>query len=181
MRPLYNRAVQDVRNEGLGGPMKLRYAVLAALVIVAGCACAIDHITLDERWLPLKRVQKDGTIPPGRYVAKGDLVLCADPCEFARQDIVEQNALLAHEQVHAKTQAVMTVEHYFKRYSWDRGFRHSEEALGWRTQIRWLVRHGRTPNPWTIAKFIDTYDAWASHEDAVAWVASEIAWAKSNR
>ncbi len=60
----------------------MKAGALAALLLAAGCACSIDHVDLEDRWRPLKRVQRDPGTPAGVYRAVGELVLTGDPCEF---------------------------------------------------------------------------------------------------
>lgn len=154
-------------------------SLVILLVLAAGCSCGLDHVTLDSAWFPLKRVQKDVSIPAGLYRTQLSLVLTAEPCDFVAHDVVEQNALLEHEQMHAQHQVAMGYESFATFYNNDARFRHDEEAAGWRLEIRSLVQHGRIPDPNAIATVIDTYQAWPSHEDAVAWAASEISFART--
>lgn len=156
--------------------------LLILILVLSGCSCNLDHITLESHWEPLKRIQKDGSVPEGLYQTVDGVILTRDPCEFAAQDAYSQNALLTHEQVHALHQREMGSVDFARRYANDLAFRLQEEQAGWRAQIVYLVRHGREKDidPAFIASvFVRQYRV-STEERVIAWVNSEVATAKAS-
>jgi len=159
----------------------VRWFLALSIATLAGCSCDLDHITLDDRWRPLKRIQKQQGIAEGIYSTVGEVILTSDPCEFLRADPVSQNGLLRHEQLHALRQQEIGYVDYIRRYAVDLGFRADEERAAWHLQIDYVVKHGGAVDPDYIASvFTEHYMVW-TREAVIAWVNSEIAAAKAGR
>lgn len=150
-------------------------AALLALALLAGCACP-DHVELESGWAPLRRIQRDASVPAEIYQTYGDLVLCADPCAFLALSKVEQGGILRHEQVHALHQQEMGVHALLSACAASPAFRWQEEQAGWRVQLVYVVQHGETVDPAFIAKILaNDYHSMVSYEAALVWVNSVLA------
>lgn len=147
---------------------------------LAGCAANADHITLDSRWAPLKRVQRDMSVPRGLYKTAGDVILTSDVEDFRSRDMLDQESLLLHEQHHAITQQDLGLRMYFVRYDNDNdlGFRAEEERAGWSLYIRNVVAHGGKIDVDATAKVFANVYKIGTFESAVEWVRGEIARAR---
>lgn len=160
----------------------MRVFVASVLLVLAACGVAPDHINLDERWRPLLRVERASWVPSGAAQTASPVVYVGDLEAFVRQSIAQQNALLAHERVHAISQEAIGLARYQRDYANVAQFRRDEERAGWREQIRWLVRAGEIPNPYTIADFMATrYQGAFQYDSSLAWVSSEISAARAGK
>lgn len=151
---------------------------LIALVIVAGCS--FKHVTLESRWAPLERIQERPKIPglsntaittiyPRAYVVDLDKWLLKHPIGSPRFD-----AIMRHEQEHAKRQKAHGVFSWIAKYLYDKDFAYTEEQLGWYWEIITLRQRGQQVNVDGVAAVLSKYKnltgSLVSFTEAKKWV-----------
>jgi len=116
---------------------------LFLLLFLSGCFSSPKSLDLDIRWLPLKRIVECPKIrAEGVYCTQGHTIYTHSLEEFLSLGIIHQEALLAHEQIHAVHQSAMGVEIFKKKYAENAAFRKSEETAAWTAQIIYIELHG---------------------------------------
>lgn len=143
--------------------------VLIALVLLVGCATP-STVDLDARWLPLKQIVNDPTIPAETFATYGD-VIRGDVPFFLSLSADAQTALLEHEHVHAMHQAAMGLNAFMGSYR-DPYWRLDEEKAGWTAEIHYARAHGVDVDVERIVSFFRTYQLPLMDNDVRAWVAS---------
>jgi len=149
---------------------------LKTLVLVAllAAACApIDHVELDARWLPLRRIQTDASVPAGVYRTLGAVTTTHAAEDFVALPKEEQTALLLHEQLHAQHQAAQPS--LLRDIAGSSALRWQEESAGWKLQLTYETQHGLEVDVEGVARFLaNAYDSMISEEAAAAWVSSVV-------
>lgn len=135
-------------------------ALLLGLLGLAGCSS--DVLRLDPRWAPLEEVVERPSLLFGRGTSTtiGPRLYVADLCSWERrypEGSVEREALLLHEQEHARRQLALGLGRWLGRYLNDRAFMWGEEQRGWALELRHLQSRGRTILPIVVARELSGY------------------------
>lgn len=168
--------------------MKLKYALMLLLVFFVGCTTG-RNIQLTSEWAPLIAVEEgtDKLFAEGMTTTIGHYCYVADLAQWQQsypEGSVEREALLRHEQLHAKREFATGLPLWLAQYVTDKNFRWHEEQLGYEQEIRWMLKNGRQFNPQPFAVVVShdykslggqmcTYDEalqWAN--DLLAKIAS---------
>lgn len=128
--------------------MTLRRIVPIMLAVLSGCAGGPGReLELEERWRPLRSVVEVSDLQARhRYTTIGEHVYVRSLRDFDEHlppGSVEREALLLHEQVHARRQLEHGLPEWLSRYATDPAFAWREERLGWEAELRHLRAHGR--------------------------------------
>ncbi len=140
---------------------------------------------LDERWRPLERIVERPPLPglsssvattvgTEIYVQDLEAWLAERPPGSPRYE-----ALLSHEQVHAKRQQAAGVNAWIQRYLRDRDFMWAEEQLGYYEQLRYYEQHGMPVDVegtvQTLTGYRNLAGAMVDEAEARAWVEAVLA------
>jgi hypothetical protein len=160
------------------------FIVLVSLVMVG---CNGPSYKLEDRWLPLERIQQttDKLIADNTTTTIGDTCFCNDLKQWLLDyppGSVEFEAILLHERVHSTRQGSFAgkAEAWLADYVLNTKFRWEEEQLGWKEEITHLVQNGRYVNPQEVAIWLNkNYSGpvggrMVSFEVALAWVQATI-------
>jgi len=155
----------------------------AAAVVLLLAGCQGPH-ALDERWCPLVEVvERPDLLATGAVATTlGTRIYVSDLDGFLERfppGSVEQEALLLHEQAHARRQLETGLGVWLARYLNDRAFMWREEHVGWFLQLRRLQAAGRPLVPAAIARTLAGYRNFqgrmVSHAEALAWIEAVLA------
>lgn len=157
---------------------------LALSLAFALSGCARTH-QLDERWRPLLEVVERPDLPllsPTATSTIGRRIYVVNLDEWLQRfppGSVQYDALLLHEQEHARRELRMGVDRFLARYFHDPAFQWQEEQRGWYLQIRHLVRNGQSVDARVAATILSQYRNFqgpmVSFDDALAWVRAVLA------
>ena len=135
-------------------------AALLLSLLLAGCSR--DVLRLEPEWAPLVEVverpslvltdETTTTLGTRLYVANLDGWERRYP-----EGSVEREALLLHEQEHARRQLAAGLGRWLGRYLNDREVMWAEEQRGYALQIRHLALRGRPVNPQGLAATLHDY------------------------
>lgn len=142
-----------------------------------------DVLELDARWRPLERIQERLALPGMSTTATtiSPVVYVEDLAGFLRRnppgsDVFE--ALMTHEQLHAKRQEATGVDAWVQRYLRDTAFMWEEEQRGWYVQMIALQRAGLRLDVKAIARSLATYRNLAgymvSEAEAEKWATQVV-------
>lgn len=166
--------------------------LLTALVITASCltGCtsvpALPFVTdgreykLNSKFAPLKAVEEatDKLFVEGMTTTIGNYCYVPDLKkwrQFYPDGSVQQDALLYHEQVHAKRQLGYPITLWLARYVTEPSFRWEEEKLGYEAEFRYLYKNGILLNPEAFAIMV-SHDykilgqQMVTYKDALDWI-----------
>lgn len=155
-------------------------ALVAVLVLLAGCASYGQTLALDEGYRPLRLMVEDRSVPYGQLRTKGEIVYVHKIGQFLAADQVEQHAVLLHERVHSLRQFAVGVEEWCDLYHDSAGFRWAEECAGWEVQLRYEVQHGIVRDKAGTASmlagpaYMVNGEAMVDYQIALAWVTNVI-------
>lgn len=148
-------------------------------------AASADEHPLEGRWRPLVKVVERPSLPglsERATTTVGDTVYVADLERWLAEHPPgdpRYDAVLLHEQVHARRQGEQGLEGWLDRYLNDRAFMWSEEQLGWYEQIQELKRRGLGIDAAALARNLAGYGNLAgpmvSEQEARAWVDAVLA------
>lgn len=135
-------------------------AVLLVAIVLAGCSA--DVIRLEPEWAPLAEVVQRPSLvfTDETSTTLGTRIYVADLDAWERrypEGSVEREALLLHEQEHARRQLAAGLGRWLGRYLNDREFMWAEEQRGYALQLRHLARRGRPVNPSALAATLHDY------------------------
>ncbi len=142
-----------------------------------------DVFELDARWRPLERIQERLALPGMSSTATtiSPVLYVEDLPAFLRRTppgTPTFEALLLHEQLHAKRQEATGVDPWVKRYLSDTAFMWEEEQRGWCLQIQALQRAGLRLDVKAIARSLATYrnitGYMVSEAEAETWAQSVV-------
>lgn len=89
------------------------------------------------------------------------------------------DAVLLHEQVHARRQLAAGVDPWIERYLRDRAFMWDEEQRGWYVQLQHLRQQGLAIDAQAVARNLSKYrnlaGAMVSYDDALTWTQAVLA------
>lgn len=155
---------------------------LVVLVFLAGCSTGVEH--LDPRWAPLVEVVERPELgfADGASTTLGRRIYVVDLDDWRDrypEGSVEREALLLHEQEHARRQLAAGLGRWLGRYLNDREFMWAEEQRGWALALRHLSRHGRPVYPDDVALSLHGYRNLAGrmvgYADALVFVRAVLA------
>lgn len=157
---------------------------LAFLLALLLAACAKTH-KLEERWRPLLEVVERPNLPllsPTAATTIGQRIYVVDLDGFLRRfppGSERYEALLLHEQEHARRELRMGVDHFLARYLHDPAFQWREEQRGWYLQLKHLQQSGESVDAHVAATLLSQYrnlvGPMVSFTDALAWVRAVLA------
>jgi hypothetical protein len=142
-----------------------------------------DVYELDARWRPLERIQERIALPGMSSTATtiSPVVYVEDLPGFLRRNppgTPTFEALLLHEQLHAKRQVAAGVDPWVQRYLQDTAFMWAEEQRGWYLQMQSLQRAGLRLDVKAIARSLATYRNLAgymvSEAEAEKWATQVV-------
>ncbi len=140
---------------------------------------------VDPRYAPVEAIVERPTLPglsstvattigTKVYVADLDGWLKRHPPGSATYD-----AVLLHEQVHARRQLAAGVDPWVQRYLHDRAFMWDEEQRGWYVQLQHLRQQGLGIDVQAVARNLSKYrnltGPMVSYDDALAWTEAVLA------
>lgn len=140
---------------------------------------------LEARWRPLERVEERPPLPglsattattisPVVYVQDVQGWLKRHPPGSPHYE-----ALLQHEQLHARRQVAAGVDAWVQRYLRDREFMWAEEQRGWYVQIQRLQQAGFMVDPAAVARVLLQYrnlsGAMVGRDEALRWANDAVA------
>lgn len=151
--------------------------VLLALLL-AGCSGR--QLELDKRWAPLERVVESSVWPKGRTTTIGPIVYTRDLADWEKTYPTgpRRDAVLLHEQEHARRQAKAGLPKFLARYAREPKFMWEEERRGWALQLRHLASRGVGFNPDEVAAVLARYKTLIGGEPMVS-LAEARAWVRS--
>lgn len=121
-----------------------------------------DVYELDARWRPLERIQERLPLPgmSGTATTIAPVVYVQDLPAFLRRNppgtpVFE--ALMTHEQLHARRQVAAGVDPWVQRYLQDTAFMWDEEQRGWYVQMIALQRAGLRLDVKAVARQLAGY------------------------
>ncbi len=160
--------------------------LILTLIVLGGCnsILAKEHgsanksYELDEKWLPLEEIQERGAIL-GTAIKGGSIITTVGHIAYVENieewiarhppESIAFEAIMTHEQVHARRQLRTGLYKWITRYLVDKKFALAEEKLGYYHQMKLDM----TLQPETVAKFLSTYKistgSIVSYADALAW------------
>jgi len=151
---------------------KAAFKSLLILISLVGCAPDPDFVTLDDRWLPLRRIAKTDASERYVYTTVVDVVWTQHTSDFLSLDAVQQAALLSHERVHALAQQREGYANWQRDFSNFPSFRREEELEAWKVQLTVLAQGGEPASPFDVGLFMSThYGGVFDYDWAVTWVA----------
>lgn len=156
----------------------------ALVVVVALAGCSRDVLRLEPEWAPLVEVVERPSLvfTDVTSTTLGTRIYVADLGAWERrypEGSVEREALLLHEQEHARRQLSTGLGRWLGQYLNDREFMWTEEQRGYALQLRHLARHGRPVNPQALAATLHDYRNLAGRmvgfPEALAFVTAVLA------
>lgn len=143
------------------------------------------ELRLDPRWAPLEAIVERAALPGLSNTAAttiGTKVHVVDLAAWLKrhpEGSPRFDAVLHHEQVHARRQLAAGVDPWIARYLRDRAFMWAEEQRGWYEELRHLQARGLQVNPPGVAKVLSKYSNLAgpmvTYDEALAWVQAVLA------
>lgn len=169
--------------------MNRQLGLVAAIVLATLLGCSHQTLQLEPRWAPLESVVEDSSQVPDAAANDPSWTVTRSPCCYVRDlaaweqvnppGSIQREALLAHEQVHAKRQGEAGLVVWLLLYT-SREFRWREEQLGWRVEIEAFVHAGLTVNVDSLAQLLSgpNYDHMCSLQEARDFVAAVVSSSK---
>jgi hypothetical protein len=135
---------------------------LAVAVCALLTGCSSEVLRLEARWAPLVEVVERPALvlSDGASTTLGNRVYVVDLGRWERrypEGSPEREALLLHEQEHARRQAAAGLGRWLVAYLDDPDVMWDEERRGWARELRHLQRSGRPVNPEKIATTLHEY------------------------
>jgi len=156
----------------------MRILLFLPILLILGCTTG-RNVKLDPKWAPLSSVEegKDKLFTEGMITTIGHhcyVTSMKDWLAAYPEGSVEREALLRHEQVHAKRELAAGLPIWLTQYITDKNFRWYEEQLGFEQEIRYLVKNGRLFNIANFAAGVSReYESlggqMCNHQEAVDW------------
>jgi len=173
----------------------IRSIVLLSLLAVSGCQ-GLDKdpenggLTYDlpVKWRPLEKIRERGNIL--NTVIQSDTAITTVGTSAYVKDLTKWldkhppnslmfNAIMRHEQEHAKRQLDYGLYTWIAKYSYDRNFALEEELIGWYYQVTTLSNMGQQINVDAVAAILAGYrnltGKLITFEEAQNWVRDVLA------
>lgn len=153
-----------------------RAVLLSLALLLAGCNGAV--LELDPRWHPLERIKESSLWPEGVATTIGDTVWTRSISALkAGHPGPEWEALLLHEQEHAKRQAEAGLLIWLAQYGRDPDFMWLEESRAWAIELDYLRRHGVDRRPEAVAEALSSYKTLIGNHRMIGYV-DALKWAR---
>lgn len=157
----------------------MRLIATILLCLMVGCTTG-RHLDLEERWGPLIAVEEgtDKLFAEGMTTTIGHYCYVSDMKQWKLdypEGSPDREALLLHEQVHAKRELATGLTVWLTLYVTSAKFRWQEEQIGYELQIRHMYKNGRGINAEIFAKMLSQeYQSlggqMVSYEEALKWL-----------
>lgn len=161
----------------------LSRAFLILVGLLVGCGSS-ERLELEARWRPLEQiVEADLPLVPDTAITTiGARCYVVDLDEFLREHppgSVEFDAIMLHEQVHARRQEDEGLGEWLARYLADQDFAWAEEQAGWAIELRHRRARGALEPAEHYAAILARYrnarGELVSYEAALAFVRAVLA------
>jgi hypothetical protein len=145
------------------------------MMILSVTGCTVSEHQLGSEWEPLtKVVERDlPFVSDTASTTVGTVVYTADLTrwlEIYPPGSVTYQALLKHEQVHAKRQIAYGTSSWIAKYLTDKSFAWEEEKLGYEAQILHLRRNGiYRPAEYWATILSEKYNGMVTYQEALTW------------
>ncbi len=119
--------------------------------------CGGRSLELEARWRPLLEVKEAPFAPEGGAVTIGRTVYVQDLDELKAKEPVRFDALMLHEQYHARSQKRVGLLKYSALYGTSAEFMAEEELPAWALQLEHLRGHGQAVDVLSVARSLSGY------------------------